>query len=302
MAAWQLTTAFKLRYFQGKFCDARSVKWNTLMKSSRGFTLIELLVVIAIIAILAAILFPVFAKAREKARQISCLSNEKQIGLAFTQYIQDNDEKLPDGEGYLAAADNYQGDGSGWAGQVYPYIKSTALFHCPDDSTSAIGVRVPVSYAFNQNAQGVSDAQFQADSQTVLIFEISGDVSDVTKLGDGKGSGDTSVDNESAAGNGVTGTRGGTYTYETGPMGSPAQSPDMTAPTGLHTNGSNFLFADGHAKWLHSASVSPGYNNPSPGCGQGMSGSPCAAVTTNPPAAATGYSGTPSFAATFSIN
>ena len=64
---------------------------NTL----KGFTLIELLVVIAIIAILAAILFPVFAQAREKARQISCLSNEKQIGLAFMQYIQDYDETYP---------------------------------------------------------------------------------------------------------------------------------------------------------------------------------------------------------------
>jgi prepilin-type N-terminal cleavage/methylation domain-containing protein len=60
-----------------------------------GFTLIELLVVIAIIAILAAILFPVFAKAREKARQISCASNEKQLGLAFLQYEQDNDEMEP---------------------------------------------------------------------------------------------------------------------------------------------------------------------------------------------------------------
>ena len=67
-----------------------------------GFTLIELLVVIAIIAILAAILFPVFAKAREKARQISCLSNEKQLGLGFLQYAQDNDELLP----------SYQGNGS----------------------------------------------------------------------------------------------------------------------------------------------------------------------------------------------
>ena len=91
-----------------------------------GFTLIELLVVIAIIAILAAILFPVFAQAREKARAISCLSNMKQIGLGVTQYEQDFDETTPGGlNGY--------GGGSGWAGQIYPYVKSTQVFRCPSD-------------------------------------------------------------------------------------------------------------------------------------------------------------------------
>src|ERR1700760_4371273 len=79
---------------------AHTIYTEKIMKSlvlrPLGFTLIELLVVIAIIAILAAILFPVFAKVREKARQTSCLSNEKQLGLAFQQYTQDYDEKYPD--------------------------------------------------------------------------------------------------------------------------------------------------------------------------------------------------------------
>src|SRR5476651_29540 len=95
----------------------------------QGFTLIELLVVIAIIAILAAILFPVFAKAREKARQTSCASNEKQLGLAFIQYCQDYDEMFPvgtygnaNGAGADPAAP-YGNRGFGWAGQIYSYVK-----------------------------------------------------------------------------------------------------------------------------------------------------------------------------------
>ncbi len=96
-------------------------------KRSAGFTLIELLVVIAIIAILAAILFPVFAKAREKARQTTCASNEKQLTLGFLQYVQDFDETFP--SEYLAYNNSY------WPQRVYPHVKSTAVFSCPDDPT-----------------------------------------------------------------------------------------------------------------------------------------------------------------------
>jgi prepilin-type N-terminal cleavage/methylation domain-containing protein/prepilin-type processing-associated H-X9-DG protein len=98
----------------------------------RGFTLIELLVVIAIIAILAAILFPVFAQAREKARAISCVSNEKQIALAVIMYVQDNDEGFP-AQAIEDAADNFDFQQS-WVDEVTPYIKSFACFKCPDDN------------------------------------------------------------------------------------------------------------------------------------------------------------------------
>lgn len=87
------------------------------MKKQFGFTLIELLVVIAIIAILAAILFPVFAQAREKARQSTCLSNEKQIGLGVLQYVQDYDEYFPLGQEANAANQM-------WAMEIQPYIKN----------------------------------------------------------------------------------------------------------------------------------------------------------------------------------
>jgi prepilin-type N-terminal cleavage/methylation domain-containing protein/prepilin-type processing-associated H-X9-DG protein len=106
----------------------------------RAFTLIELLVVIAIIAILAAILFPVFAQAREKARTISCASNLRQLGLAMNMYAQDYDESYPyfswyasTGVGGDGNADNNTGF-SIWYAAIFPYVKSTAVYACPSDS------------------------------------------------------------------------------------------------------------------------------------------------------------------------
>lgn len=128
------------------------------MTKRRGFTLIELLVAIAIIAILAAILFPVFAKAREKARQISCVSNVRQLGLAWTQYVQENDEAFPPRnattlEDGVTPSPNFQPQGplpfpckpcrplDTRTGRAYdprpfalPYIKSQGIFQCPSDS------------------------------------------------------------------------------------------------------------------------------------------------------------------------
>lgn len=96
----------------------------------RGFTLIELLIVIAIISILAAILFPVFARARENARRTSCLSNVRQLGMAFQQYFQDYDEQFPLlGKGTGNA-------GTSWFFTMQPYIKSTQMLRCPSDTAT----------------------------------------------------------------------------------------------------------------------------------------------------------------------
>ncbi len=252
------------------------------MRQRQAFTLIELLVVIAIIAIIVAILFPVFQKVRENARRTACLSNMKQIGLAFIQYTQDTDERMPNGSGFSDVSNGFRGDGSGWASQLYPDIKSTGVFHCPDDGTFAVSTQMPVSYGYNLNAAGATGSQFQAPANTVLLSEVAGDTSDVTKLGNGAGSGDSTGDNESCAGNGNDLTRGGYY----------------TSANGLHAGGSDFLLSDGHAKWLRGSSVSAGATNHSSGCPQDTSGTPCTADPSRP-AASTDDPGSP---ATFNLN
>jgi prepilin-type N-terminal cleavage/methylation domain-containing protein/prepilin-type processing-associated H-X9-DG protein len=110
-----------------------------------GFTLIELLVVIAIIGILAAILFPVFARARENARRSSCQSNLKQIGLGFTQYIQDYDEIMP-------ATD--RGTNLKWMDTVQPYVRSYQVFACPSDTSAATPALGTTASSYAANGAG----------------------------------------------------------------------------------------------------------------------------------------------------
>jgi prepilin-type N-terminal cleavage/methylation domain-containing protein/prepilin-type processing-associated H-X9-DG protein len=282
----------------------------------KGFTLIELLVVIAIIAILAAILFPVFAKAREKARQITCASNEKQIGLGFLQYTQDYDETWPSGTGGAGSL------GMGWAGQIYTYVKSTGVFHCPDDptqnqyNTKPTTTSVPVSYSANLSLLRLDAGQSNdphpgpkisvdvSPAKTVLLSEVSEIYANVTDPNEANGYNGVM----SSVCNGTASVypfapyySGGVET--TGCLGGEAvscpTSNGVSQNVAEHGTGSNFLMCDGHVKWLNGAAVSPGSVAAASDCNQLGSPTVSDCVNTNNGMAAGTESSQP-FAATFS--
>jgi prepilin-type N-terminal cleavage/methylation domain-containing protein len=236
-------------------------------KSRTAFTLIELLVVIAIIAILAAILFPVFAQARDKARQASCLSNCKQIGLALTMYVQDYDESF-----YWQKAWNEVVDvGAGFWGPSYksyirwpmamlPYIKNQGVFTCPSDKNSrgrnycaapGGGGCVPWKISFGPNLMlmmyttaPVALAQIQKPADKIAIAEAQQAFGCCENWNVEYFRGANYVGGE----NGWTSYS--TYRTQVGKAMELGVGDDKMASVTRHQLGNIAVFADGHAKWI----------------------------------------------------
>jgi len=190
----------------------------------RGFTLIELLVVIAIIAILAAILFPVFARAREKARQTSCLSNVKQLSLGMMQYAQDYDELLPRYSDRDCAGGRHN-----WNVVIYPYVRNDQVFRCPSDTAifPGIGVNYPHVHtcAISGSAilPGVSLAKIKFPAETMSLCD----------------------------------TYPGALVYcrVCYPNGPRVGEETNRIPLDRHNEGCNVGYCDGHAKWQKSSKL-----------------------------------------------
>lgn len=241
----------------------------------RGFTLIELLVVIAIIAILAAILFPVFARARENARRSSCASNLKQIGLGLLQYTQDYDERLPMVDPYDDSpaggpnlcytrgpndvfSDGYWARGGlcqVWANLVMPYVKSTQIFDCPSRNKTYTTNNPPTAYGMNiylsykspgvywnaipgggQNQSPMKISIVQQSARTVMVTETSWAGTPYVAPGtDAGGYYFPSVPSNAA------GDVGKSHTTRPGAS--------ATTNYSRHFDGCNVLYVDGHVKW-----------------------------------------------------
>ncbi len=226
---------------------------------TRGFTLIELLVVIAIIAILAAILFPVFAQARESARATSCLSNVKQIGTAVYMYTQDYDEQYPHCDYSLPAGSgsplNPQASGVfatrvnhyKWESWLLPYIKNVQIMFCPsrpkDEQAWAVNGEIKNGYALHLAVTGASNglvdrpsylggglAGLQTPAETFIIMELWNQVSY------SYGISATNVLYPAAL----------RESWE--PYLKPGGAIDKKSVP--HKEGFNFAFCDGHAKWM----------------------------------------------------
>jgi prepilin-type N-terminal cleavage/methylation domain-containing protein/prepilin-type processing-associated H-X9-DG protein len=239
-----------------------------------AFTLIELLVVIAIIAILAAILFPVFAQAREKARQTSCLSNTKQMGSGIMMYTQDYDETYP----LAMQTRGTAGWVNCWAIVTQPYVKTYDIFRCPSDTdfTSKAGwswVEANISYAPNSYSNGCTDLRGPVGGFSSCLVMPSKSLGEISRVADTillAERHNSEVVSFGGVGNGINynvGITGQSWLGGIVPTTLPDGSRTTTAkdypngPNGVvtarHGEMANFLFCDGHAKAMKPSATNP---------------------------------------------
>jgi len=202
----------------------------------KGFTLIELLVVIAIIAILAAILFPVFAKAREKARQTSCASNLKQIGLAALQYGQDYDETI-------AIGWENGGEASYWYARWYVYTKNTQMWNCPSFRRGNVNFAPLSSPTLNAELDYCSICESRAGN--VITLALSKSPSENMLVSETAGSTHRICPVE----------HDGTQYHESMWMMHNRTSNAAYSAYAPHNEGVNATFLDGHSKWMNATEL-----------------------------------------------
>jgi len=232
----------------------RSSAFCKYLQRSRGFTLIELLVVISIIAILAAILFPVFARARENARRASCSSNLKQIGLGILQYAQDFDEKLPLqglaqvncyalGPGATCGNGITGGSDFSWIWGIQPYVRSWQLFRCPsavDSTTNQLGYGPRAPFGSSNNSYLVNGVIVSFPWKVRALASI-GSPSTLIWCHE-----DSSASHQCFARPEPNGSSS-SNNYDT--WLNNAIRPGFIGYNWTHFGGGNLLFCDGHVKW-----------------------------------------------------
>ena len=214
-------------------------QFPVIRAKNSAFTLIELLVVIAIIAILAAILFPVFARARENARRSSCQSNLKQIGLGWLQYAQDYDEKIVP----YTQTGSSTGYSHNWATALQPYLKSTQIYVCPSDSDHT------ESYTYSASIANVGRSlAFFTESTTVPIYADANGTSQTAAVsGDNIRALAFFIDAPSSNGRRIT--DGATNYAGNWSSAATADVAGGAIDANRHLEGANYAFVDGHVKW-----------------------------------------------------